>query len=186
MKRRIITIIFLFILIIMGLGVTFSAFSSENTLLVNQEIAAFIFEAKQTDQISLSLGNLKPGDNSNYKFSVSNSKEVEDGIDVSGVKISYQITLKTYHFIPLDIKLYKGESEEPLLVCDETYSRNDSKEIVCTSSIQEMDYANGVTDEYNLNVNFDSKYGLEYSDLVDFIDIEIKSWQKVGDNNDIE
>ena len=85
--------------------------------------------------------------------------------------------------MPLDIELYKGEDETPLLVCNETFNRNDNNEIVCTTEIQNMEFSNGITDDYKLNVKFDKKYNSEeYSDLVDSIDIEIKSWQKVGES----
>ena len=74
MKRRIFIIIFLLIMIVLGLGITYSAFSSENQLIMNQKIASFIFEANQTDHISLALSDLKPGDEISYNFSVSNNK----------------------------------------------------------------------------------------------------------------
>ena len=48
MKKKIFLIIFLLIMIVLGLGVTYSAFSSENRLIINQEIASFIFETEQT------------------------------------------------------------------------------------------------------------------------------------------
>ena len=72
-KKRIFMIIFLLIMIVLGLGVTYSAFTSELNLIINQEIASFIFEANQTDHISLALSDLKPGDKTSYKFSVSNN-----------------------------------------------------------------------------------------------------------------
>ena len=87
--------------------------------------------------------------------------------------------------MPLDIKLYKGESEEAILVCDESFARNDSNEVLCTTEIQNMQYTTNVNDDYELKVEFDAKYNEEeYSDLVDYIDIEIKSWQKVGETNE--
>ncbi len=183
MKKKIFLIVFLLILIVLGLGVTYSAFSSENKLIVNQEIASFIFETEQTDHISLALSDLKPGDETSYNFKVSNNKKVEEEINVSNVTINYQILISTFHFMPLDIELYKGEDETPLLVCNETFNRNDNNEIVCTTEIQNMEFSNGITDDYKLNVKFDKKYNSEeYSDLVDSIDIEIKSWQKVGES----
>lgn len=187
MRKRIFIIIFLLIMIVLGLGITYSAFTTETRLIMNQNIASFIFETNQTDHISLALSDLKPGDEVSYNFSVSNNKVVDDKVNVSHVKINYQILLSTYHFIPLSIELYKGEETEPLMVCDETTNRNDSNEIVCTSDIQEMDFNEGITEDYVIKVTFpfDDEYNSEeYSDLVDYIDLEIKSWQKVGDNNE--
>ncbi len=185
MRKRIFIIIFLLIMIILGLGITYSAFTSETKLIMNQNIASFIFEANQTDHISLALSDLKPGDEINYNFSVSNSKIVDDKVNVSHVKINYQIIISTYQFIPLNIELYKGDSTEPLMVCDDSYNRNSSNEVVCTSDIQEMNFDEGITDDYVIKAVFDEECNTEeYSDLVDFIDLEIKSWQKVGDNNE--
>ena len=187
MRKRIFIIIFLLIMIILGLGITYSAFTSENKLFINQHIASFIFEANQTDHISLALSDLKPGDEISYNFSVSNNKVVDDKVNVSHVKVNYQILISTYHFIPLSIELYKGENVEPLVVCTESFNRNDSNEVVCTSKVQEMDFNESITEDYVIKVTFpfDDKYNSEeYSDLVDYIDLEIKSWQKVGDNLD--
>ncbi len=187
MRKRIFIIIFLLIMIILGLGITYSAFTSENKLFINQNIASFIFEANQTDHISLALSDLKPGDEISYNFSVSNNKLVDDKVNVSQVKVNYEILISTYHFIPLNIELYKGEGEEPIMVCNESFNRNDSNEVVCTSKVQEMDFNESITEDYVIKVifPFDDKYNSEeYSDLVDYIDLEIKSWQKVGDNLD--
>ena len=183
MKKKIFLIIFLLIMIVLGLGVTYSAFSSENRLIINQEIASFIFETEQTDHISLALSDLKPGDETSYTFKVSNNKKIEDEINVSHVTINYQILISTFHFMPLEIELYKGENEKALLVCDESFNRNDNNEVFCTTEIQNMEFSRGITDDYELKVKFDEIYNTEeYSDLVDSIDIEIKSWQKVGES----
>ena len=187
MKKKIITVIFALFIAVLGLGITYSSFVSEQDLIMNQGIASFIFETNQTDQISLSLSDLKPGDNVSYNFSVSNSRKNDSEVDISNVTINYQIIISTFHFIPLKIELYKDDSDEAILVCDESYSRNDSKEVVCSSEVQNMSFEENVFDEYTLKANFDSKYSdIEYSDLIDFIDIEIKSWQKVGDVNEEE
>lgn len=185
MRMKIFTIIFLLIILVLGLGVTYSAFTSANDLIVNQEIASFIFETKQTDHISLALSDLKPGDIITNNFSVSNNKEVDEKVNVSHVSINYQISLSTYHFMPLTIELFKGNNEEAILVCDESTGRNDSNEVVCTTEVQNMSFKEGITDEYVIKASFDKKYNTEeYSDLIDYIDIEIKSWQKVGDQHE--
>ena len=167
MRKRIFIIIFLLIMIILGLGITYSAFTSENKLFINQHKASFIFEANQTDHISLALSDLKPGDEISYNFSVSNNKVVDDKVNVSHVKVNYQILISTYHFIPLSIELYKGENEEPLMVCTESFNRNDSNEVVCTSKVQDMDFNESITEDYVIKVTFpfDDKYNSEeYSD----------------------
>ena len=82
--------------------------------------------------------------------------------------------------MPLKIELYKDVSgkEELILECTESYSRNSDNLLICNSEVQKMVHSEEVYDEYKLNVSFPSTYNDEkYSDLVDFIDIEIKSWQ---------
>ena len=183
MKKKIFIIIFLLIMLILGLGVTYSAFSTKSRLIINQEIASFIFETSQTDHISLALSNLKPGDKNEYKFSVSNNRKLDKKTDISNVTINYQILLSTYHFMPLEIELYKKDIEEPILICNEKISRNEKNIIVCTTEIQNMKFDSEITDDYTLKVKFDEKCNTEeYADLIDSIDIEIKSWQKVGES----
>lgn len=185
MRKKIITILFVLFISVLGLGVTYSAFVSERDLIVNQGIASFIFETDQTDQISLALNDLKPGDSVSYNFSVRNSRGNDSNVDISNVSINYEIIITTFHFIPLDIELYKGDDEEPILVCNEDFNRNDNNEVLCSSEVQNMSFENNVIDEYTIKAKFDEKYSSEeYSDLIDYIDIEIKSWQKVGDDDE--
>ena len=83
--------------------------------------------------------------------------------------------------MPLNIKLYKGtNSTDPLLTCDESQGSRDktTNQLICNSSVQKMLHSQKIDDTYKLIVNFPEEYKSEiYSDLVDYIDIEIKSWQ---------
>ena len=89
--------------------------------------------------------------------------------------------VKTYHLVPLTIELYKVEEngESLILTCDETYSRNESNELICNSNVEELNYKEAKENNYKLKVTFPSEYSNKmYSNLVDYINIEIKSWQK--------
>ena len=166
-------------LLLMASGITYSAFHSRKIVdIVDQKIAKFVFDTKQIDNIQLEINNILPNEQKEFLFSVSNTSST-----TSNITIQYQIRLYTYHFIPLEIKLYKvGESDELLMTCDETYSRNSSNAIVCNSEIQEMNYRDEETDNYKLIINFEEGYNdYRYSELVDFVDLEISSWQKTGD-----
>lgn len=162
-------------------GITYSFFHSSSTLTsTDQDIAKFVFNAENLNQIQLPLIDLNPGDNNEYAFSVSNNQLEQ----VSDVSIQYQMTIKTYHVVPLVIEIYKldGELEELVLNCDETYTRNADNELICNTPIQEMGYSSLILDNYKLKVSFPNQYnGEEYADLVDYINIEIKSWQKTED-----
>ena len=131
-----------------------------------------------TSLINLNLKDMVPGVNSQYDFSVKNSKNDK----VSDVTIEYQITIKTYHFIPLEINLYQIVNNEEVYIgtCDESYTRNEDNELVCNMPIKEMVKSTNTMDNYRLKLNFSSEYSdIKYSDLVDFINIEINSWQKI-------
>ena len=76
------------------------------------------------------------------------------------------------------IELYKDD--ELILTCDESYSRNDNNELVCNSSIQELSHDDENIDNYTLKITFDGLYSDEsYSNLIDYVNIEVKSYQKV-------
>lgn len=181
-KYKILLILFMSTLLVLGFGLTYSIFNSSITLGSNQNIAKFIFNTESLDEFQLSLTNLRPGDTKEYAFSISN---VSSG-KLSDVTVEYEITLKTYHLMPLLIQLYKvdDEDEELVMICDETYDRNELNELVCTSPLQELSYSSDGIDDYKLKVEFledeDYKNSI-YSNLVDFFNLEISSWQKVGE-----
>ena len=178
MKRRIVLIIMFGFLNILLVGVTYSFFKSDSGLFANQDIANFVFEAEETSTISVPLTDLSPGDTVSYTFDVTNN--VDDV--VSQVTINYQCVIRTYHLMPLEIKLYKtGSVEELILTCDETFGRDNDNQLICNSLIQEMPYDNKVSDSYRLDIVFPEEFNnSDYSDLVDYIDIDIRSWQDLG------
>ena len=178
MKHKLVIGLGLLILVLLVSGITFSRFRASSSLAItNQFLAKFVFEAEETDDISIPLSDLSPGDSKEYNFSVTNNK---DNVR-SNVSIDYQISIETFHFMPLDIKLYKidGNDEVEVMRCDESYSRNEENKLVCNSSMFTLTHKEDRTDNYKLVVSFDSLYdSLEYADLVDYIDINIKSSQK--------
>lgn len=161
-------------------GITYSIFTSGADLDIdNQGIAKFVFNTEKLDHLELSLVDINPGDEDDYSFTVSNtSNRVQ-----SNITVEYQIIIKTMHLIPLDLKLYKideNDDEELIMSCDETYSRNSDNELVCKSPEQLMPYSSEALDDYKLIVSFPISYSDDvFSNLVDYIDLEIKSWQKI-------
>lgn len=178
MKRRITLIVMFGFLNLLLVGVTYSFFKSDSNLFANQGIAKFVFNAEETSTISFPITDLNPGDSTSYTFEVTNNVDEV----VSQVTINYQCIIKTYHLMPLEIKLFKtGAAEELILTCDETFSRDSDNQLVCNSLIQEMAYDDEVSDTYRLDITFPEKYNDEdFSDLVDYIDIDIRSWQDIG------
>lgn len=177
MKKRITLVIMFGFLNVLLIGVTYSFFVSDANFFANQDIAKFIFNAEETSTISVPITNLNPGDSASYTFEVTNN--VDD--IVSQVSISYQCIIKTYHLMPLEIKLYKtGSVEELILTCDETFSRDSDNQLVCNSLVQKMSYDSKVSDTYRLDISFPEEFNNEdYSELVDYIDIDIRSWQNI-------
>lgn len=180
MKTRVKILIGLIILsvLVLASGITYSVFNTtKNVSVEDQKIAKFVFDTKQTDNIQLEINNILPNEQKEFLFSVSNTSS-----ETSNITINYQIKIHTYHFIPLEISLYKVENEEDtfMMTCDETYSRDSNNVIVCNSLVQEMKYSDEQTDNYKLVVKFEDGYNdAIYSNLVDFVDLEISSWQKI-------
>ena len=179
MKQRIALIVMFGFLNILLVGVTYSFFVSDANFFANQDIAKFVFNAEETSTISVPITDLNPGDSASYSFEVTNN--VDD--IVSQVTINYQCVVKTYHLMPLEIKLFKtGSVEELILTCDETFNRDENNQLVCNSLVQEMPYDSKVADTYRLDISFPEEFNSEnYSELVDYIDIDIRSWQDLGE-----
>jgi len=178
MKRKIIIVFVLIIAILFGSGITYSIFRSNTSGSVNQKIAKFVFEAKEVDELNIPLADMYPGVTKDYSFSVTNKQDSK----ISNVTLNYQIIIKTYHFMPTVIELKKvdGKEETLILTCDESFTRNLNNELVCNSQVLEMSHNIESLDNYKLVVKFPESYNDEmYKDVVDYIDIAIKSWQKI-------
>lgn len=178
-NKKVIIVIFI-PLLIFGAGLTYSMFNSNINLSGEQNIAQFIFNTERLDELELPITDLNPGEEKVYEFSISNNKDGK----VSATTIEYQLTIKTMHLIPLDIELYKmhEDEEELVLRCDENYTRNTENELVCNGLTMRMEYSSELTDNYKLKLKFPNEYDSEeYSNLVDYINIEIKSSQKLED-----
>lgn len=172
MKKKYLIIIIFLLVIVFGSGITYSAFHSQIPLNVtNQKIAKFIFNNEELNNINLDLRNLQPGDIKTYNFAI---KNFNDSFK-SDVTIKYQITIKTFHVIPLTIELYKNE--ELIINCDETFSRNDDGELVCNSAYQTMENTGNIVDNYKMLVKYDKDNSFSYEDSVDFIELSLESFQ---------
>ena len=179
MRKKIYITIMLMVLITFFSGITYSFFHSNAFVKSsNQGIASFVFEADNVEEIDLELNDLVPGTKKEYLFSVTNTKNNV----ISDVTVEYQLIIKTYHFIPLTIDLYKIENEKEIFVgkCDESVSRNSSNELVCNMPKELLNNSVEEQNNYKLKIEFPEKYNdISYSNLVDFINIEIESWQKI-------
>ena len=175
MKNKLFIILILASLIMCFSKITYSLFHSETSFVIeNREIAEFIFETKRTKHFELDFENLNPGDTKEIDFQVTNTKNNE----ITNVTTEYQITIKTFHFMPLLIELYKDDVV--VMTCNEEYSRNSDNALVCNSKIWELSHSTTKEDAFKIKVTFPKYYNsLEYTELVDYIDVDISSWQKI-------
>ena len=170
MKKKCIIICILITLIVFVSGITYSLFDSGASSNTNVDLASFLVDAKKTNHIDLPLDNVNPGDKVEYDFQVENN---------SDVNVLYNISIKTMHFIPFDISL-KDENDNEIMVCDENVDRNLHNELECVSSDIEIDFMERGAHNYKLVLDFPKKYSSEdYSSLVDYINLEINSTQKI-------
>ena len=176
MKNKLKIIVILLFLIPCFYKITYSFFNSGTSLAIKDgQIAEFIFETKRTNHIELEFENLKAGENREYEFQVTNTKDN----NITNVTTEYQITIKTFHFMPLLIELYKND--ELVMNCDEKHSRNTDNALVCNSDIWELEHNSTKTDNFKIKISFPNEYNsLEYTELVDYIDIDISSWQNLN------
>lgn len=175
MRYKILLALFILMFLMFSVGLTYSYFTSDVMYIgSDQKIASFIFDTSTLDRLELPLANLTPGEVKEYNFSVSNANEEK----ISDVTILYQLTILTPHFTPLNIELYRENTL--VMTCDESYSRNDNNELVCNTSVYELSHQDEYIDNYKLKVTFDSRYDdIAYANLIDYINIEIRSYQKV-------
>ncbi len=177
MKGKLIVISLLACLTVLAVGVTYSRYVATGTGEESVAFAKFVFEAEETTKIELPLLNLIPGSRVEHEFSVSNNLNT----NLNEVVFEYEITLKTQLLIPLTYQLYSTDGTETLiLTCDSTVTRDPDNLIVCTSPVYEMTNVEAHLDNYRLDIIFPAAYTDPiYSDLVDYIDVEINSWQKL-------
>lgn len=183
MKKKIIIILVVLNLLILGVGTTYSTYRSKTTGGLKEfQFAKIIFNNEITNSISLPLNDFMPGNINTYDFQVANNKDGKK----SDVNIGYKIYIETLHLIPTTINLYKVEdtNKTNILTCNENNERNSENKIVCITEEEILYYSNESTNNYELEVIFEEKdsngnsWSSDYSDLIDFIDIKIDSYQK--------
>lgn len=181
-KKKIILILLIVYILIFGVNTTYSMYKSGSDSDVELSFAKIIFNNQELNNVSLPINNLIPGESLEYQFMVSNNK---DG-NVSEITIGYSIVIETFNIIPANIKLYNINDETPIIECNnENFNRNTENKLICNSENFELKYNEEKTNNYKLVISIDEYdqnnevWSEEYSDLIDFIDIKINSWQIV-------
>jgi hypothetical protein len=181
-KKKIILILLLLYILIFGVNTTYSMYKSDSNSELELSFAKIIFNNEKLNNFSLPINNLIPGEPLEYQFMISNEK---DG-NISEIAIGYSIIIETFNIIPVDIRLYNINNETPIVECnDENFNRNIENKLICNSENFELKHNEETTNNYKLVISFDEYnpnneiWSDEYSDLIDFIDIKINSWQIV-------
>ena len=181
-KKKIILILLVAYFLIFGVNTTYSMYNSNSDSKVELSFAKIIFNNESIDSLSLPINDLVPGESIEYKFMVSNNKD-----DLrSEINIGYSIAIETYKIVPVNIELYNTDTNEIIINCnEENFERNTENKLICDTPDFDLDFNNDETDNYTLKISF-NKYNdnneiwsEEYSDLIDFVDIKINSWQIV-------
>ena len=184
-KSKVLVVLLVLTFITFTSGLTYSFFHSNSTLKSNNNnIAKLIFNTELLDKIELPLVDLKPGFSEVYDFAITNSQDDK----TSDVTLDYQLVIRTFQLVPLRIYLYKievedeEEKEELIIDCNSSASRdNETNEVICNTEVMSLIHSNENQDKYKIKVEFPKEFNDEiYSNLVDYINIEAKSWQKVG------
>lgn len=184
-KTRLAGILFVLSFIMMGYGLTYSIFNSSVLIQSNNlNVASFIFDSKNLNDFQINLTNMSPGDQIEHDFQVTNNFDNQS----SDVSLRYQIAMSTYHFIPLNINIYTIEEDETLtlfLSCHDEEFRGDDNVLLCNSEVRDMKFGEVELHNYKIIIDFLEEFNTEeYANLVDFLDIEINSWQRIGDTNE--
>ena len=181
-KKKIILILLVAYILIFGVNTTYSMYNSNSDAEVKLNFAKIIFNNEAIDNLSLPISDLIPGETIEYKFKVSNNK---DGIR-SEINIGYEITIETFKIVPVKIELYDTDTETIILDCNEVnFERNPENKLVCKTEEYKLDFNSDNVDKYKIKISFKEHnnnneiWTEEYSDLIDFIDIKINSWQIV-------
>ncbi len=178
MKGRMILLGMLACLAVLSVGITYSFYSSDGRVSGEVRLASFVIGTEELTEISFPLSDLLPGKSVVHNFSVTN----EVNGKLSEVSIEYEIILKTQLLIPLTYKLSNITSTEELLfTCDNTVVRDAENIVVCKSDPITMAEGAIDIDNFKLEILFPGIYSdVMYAGLVDYVDIEINSWQKTN------
>lgn len=172
---KLIILIVCLIIVIQIFAITISRFESNSNSKADVDIAFYVLnEDYQT--LNLTLNDIVPRKEPYiYNFTVSNEK---DG-NVAEVDIEYELNVRTTTNLPLEIKLYKTENNNPIMATKETV-KDEYQTIfnIFTMNKYIFYYDTPKTDSYTLTVNFPEEYNSEnYQDITELIEVNIDAKQ---------
>ncbi|MCI7702209.1 MAG: hypothetical protein MSS28_03845 [Tenericutes bacterium] len=151
--------------------------------LAKLNLAKFVFQNQQKQEIGLNISDMIPGDKVSYNFSVTNNK---DNV-VSDVSIDYKIEVETLQLMPLVVNLYKvvDGGKTLVLTCDYNNKSTSTGKANCVTEVEKLDYRKKSDVSYQIevlypDVNSNSEaWGYEYANKYDYLYIKLDSNQSV-------
>ena len=182
--RRYLFFSILLIITIVAIGtfkITQARYESQTDINVSPNLAFFVVDVgSQTGQIQ--LDSMLPSDTPYiYSFNVSNFKDNKR----ANVDLTYSIEIITTTNMPLNFKIYKGNSSTQDEIDSDTFT-TDSNGVyyrhLLINDISTFSYSANQTDVYKLWVEFPLQYKNnpnDYAGIIDLVDIKINAEQVV-------
>ena len=162
--------------------------------LAKLNLAKFVFQNQQKQEIGLNISDMIPGDKVSYNFSVTNNKDnvvsdvsIDLKIGVLRTEYIYKIEVETLQLMPLVVNLYKvvDGGKTLVLTCDYNNKSTSTGKANCVTEVEKLDYRKKSDVSYQIevlypDVNSNSEaWGYEYANKYDYLYIKLDSNQSV-------
>lgn len=181
-RNLIILIVVIVLLIIIGITITMARYKSTGSSDITAEIAFFVVE-EGFQEGNIMLSGLYPREDPfEYEFTVANT----DGIKTSEVSIDYNVELEITTNLPLEIEIYKNETEltsstdiENSIMLDESGQCYIRRIKIKRGSFI---FNQAKTDIYKLSAVFPETYRdiEEFEGMIDNVAIVVEAKQKIN------
>ena len=176
------SVLFIVTLVLVGtINITQARYENNTDISIEPTLAFFIVDvSSQTGQIKLD-GMTPRTEPYLYTFNVSNFR----GTRKANVDLTYSIELITTTNMPLNYRIYKGNSSSQNEVDSDTVVQDDNDVYfrhLLINDVNTMPYSDYVTDIYVLSVEFPLVYkdnADDYAGIIDLVDIKINAEQVV-------
>ena len=176
---RIAVIIILAIIAITLIRNTIARYRSSATSNANVDLAFYVLKAGDISQ-DLKVDSILPSDTAYpYPFSIANY----DGTKRTETALEYTIQIKTTTNLPLQFSVYDQNDPTTDLITNITTTPDDDGTYFryITVSGGEFGFTQNQKNDYDLKIKFDDDYSsAEYEGIIEYIQITVRSNQKIG------
>lgn len=174
------------LLIVMRIfSLALSKYESISNSTANVDVAFYVLK-EEYQAMNLNLASLSPKNNAYlYTFSVGNV----DGEKMAETDLTYDLTIRTTTNLPLTYDLFMNEEYDDFgaesIIKENSIERDEDGtyfRIITTDQVS-LSYKEGVTNYYQLVINFPSNYNSEnYQDIIELLEINVNSQQVTTEN----